>query len=558
MVRSDRRRVLGGLLGAGAAAAAGPARARVERTDAIVIGSGAGGAMVALGLARAGRSVLVLERGRALTRADFAADEAHADVRRFRPDPAAHPHTFRRTAAERAVRSDAGWTAACLGGATVIYGGVSLRARAVDFGLRARLGAIGGATLADWPFGYAELAPFYDAAEALLDVAGDAAGNPHEPPRARPLPAPPVADAPAAQLLDEAARRLGLHPYRTPLAVRSRAAPGRAACTACGFCARGGCPTGAKSSAPEAIWPLAHATGRVRVVTEALATRIVLDARGRAAAVRYLDAAGAMREARADVVVAACGAVETARLLLLSAEPRHREGLGNHSGHLGRHVTFHHVVEVGAVLPEAAAPTRRAAPSLRAIDDHYLLPPAAGAPLGGVLLLGDPLGPIAYARAHPRPEAARAHPRHVRLFAIGQDLPRAENDVSLDPEVKDVFGLPAARITHENHAHDRAAARFLADRALELLAEARGEDRWADVPENTSGDAHQHGTCRAGDDPRAAVLDRDCAVHGIPNLFVADGGFMPTALGVNPALTIQANALRVAARIDARGRGRAL
>jgi choline dehydrogenase-like flavoprotein len=553
----SRRRFLGGVSGALVCMATSRGRA-LERTDAIVIGSGAGGAMVALRLAERGRSVLVLERGPWWRREDFSAAAPH-DLRPFRPDPAVHPHTFRRAEREHASRSDAGWTAIGVGGATVVYGGVSMRARPSDLTLLRELGPVAGAALADWPIGYDELSPYYEEAEALLGVNGGVADNPFEPPRRRPMAAAVTPDGAAGPAFDAAARRVGLHPYRTPLAIRGVAGEGRGACDACGHCVRGGCPRGAKSSAAEAIWPRALRSGRVRLVTDALVTQIALDARGRASRVRWYDAGGATREAAADAIVVACGAVETARLLLLSREPRHRDGLGNHSGWLGRGVTYHHVSELGGVLPDVG-PTLRAPPSPRALDDAYRLPAASGAPLGGVILLGDALPPIGFAarRGGGGITTLLGYARHARLFSIGQDLPRWQSSITLDAEVRDAHGLPVACITHENHPLDRVAGRALADRAEMVLEAAGATHRWRDLPENTSGDAHQHGSCRFGDDPARSVLDRDCAVHGIPNLFVADGAFMPTALGVPPALTIQANALRVADRLDARGRTAAL
>jgi choline dehydrogenase-like flavoprotein len=285
--------------------------------------------------------------------------------------------------------------------------------------------------------------------------------------------------------------------------------------------------------------------------------QIALDQRGRARWVRYFDGAGHGHEIEAEVVILACGAVESARLLLLS-HGSDGGALANSSGLVGRNLTFHVFTEIGGFF-DTPIHLHRGAPSTRAFDDLYFLPSRAEAPLGGVLLLGDGLGPVQFACdrtpwGHGHHDAMLRYPHHGRLFIVGQDLPRVVNDVTLDPAVRDCFGIPVARITHENHPIDQLAAHFSATRAQQLLEESGAKDVYQEIPENTSGDAHQHGTCRFGNDPKTSVLDRACASHDIPNLFVADGSFMPTSGGVNPALTIQANALRVADLIFARGK----
>jgi choline dehydrogenase-like flavoprotein len=532
-----------------------------HKVDVCVVGSGAGGSMVALRLAQAGARVQVLERGPQLKRQDFVADELYIlGPGRLRPDPRTDPHTFRIRAGMASEASDAGWTACCVGGATVIYGGVSLRLRPRDFRLRSELGEIRDASLADWPISYTELEPYYGQAERLLGVSGDVSTNPFEPIRREATLLPPVADKPGGAVFDRGAVALGLHPYRVPLAVLSRPSRDRPACTGCGFCSRSGCPIGAKSSAPEAVLPLAVATGNCEITAQARVFEVAIDGRGRARWVRYLDQFGHGHEIEADVVVLACGAIESARLLLLSRSKAFPEGLANGSGLVGKNLTFHVVPEIGGFV-EPAIFLHRGAPTTRALDDYYDLPPTAGTALGGVLLLADGMGPVQFALertgwGHAHAQAMARYGQHIRLFGIVQDLPRECNDVTLDPGVRDSAGLAVARITHENHPLDRLAARFIAQQADALLAAAGAKERYREVPDNTCGDAHQHGTCRFGEDPKKSVLDRDCAAHDVPNLFVVDGSFMPTPGGVNPALTIQANALRVADRIWQRSQSR--
>jgi choline dehydrogenase-like flavoprotein len=341
-----------------------------------------------------------------------------------------------------------------------------------------------------------------------------------------------------------------------PLAVASRPYQGRPACVGCGFCSRSGCRYGSKGSAAEAVLPRALATGRCALFPDTRAIEITLDEHARARGVVHADARGRRSEQRARVVVVACGAVESARLLLLSRSSRFPRGLGNGNDLVGRYLTFHVIAEVGGFFAEPVH-LHRGVPTVRALDDYYFPPQAAGGPLGGVLLLGDGLGPIGFAERHTRwGDAQRTdmarYPHHLRMFVIGQDLPMRDNRVDLDPDRRDPLGLPVARITHRNHPFDLAATNWIAERGRALLTAAGARETYVEPAKDTTGDAHQHGTCRFGADPETSVLDRDCAVHEVPNLYVTDGSFMPNPGGVNPALSIQANALRVGRRIAER------
>jgi choline dehydrogenase-like flavoprotein len=444
-----------------------------------------------------------------------------------------------------------------------------------DLKLRSLLGPVAGSSVADWPIRWEELEPYFERAEYEIGVSGEGGLNPYEPHR-RPLPLPRLAENAIGKLIEQAGAELGWHVFPTARAILSRPWGGRSGCRVSHLCGSYGCASGAKSSTLVALLPKALDTGRCQVRPLSMVVRV--EAQGdRAQAVQYLDAQGRTQRVAARVVVLACSPVETARLLLLSAGKGHPDGLGNASGQVGRNLMF-----LGFGAGECEFP--RTDPRMRAIDwrepfvnrslqDFYLID--RGKPTvrkgGTISFLFPHANPIytaeqlaTFGRATPlwgKPlkdvlrQTLRTRRLEFEIFA--ETLPSAASRVTLDPEIKDRFGLPVARFFVEQHTVDREVCSILVDRGLELMQRMRGEA----VRATRRGQQTywlQAGTCRFGDDPQTSVLDRDCRCHTVRNLFVTDGSFMPTSGGVPNTLTIEANALRVGDRIVASGKQHAL
>ncbi len=520
----------------------------------------------AVRLAEKGFRVVVLERGPWMSRRDFIEDEILARRGLLWPTVEEEPRTWRPTDAVPAVRLATSVqlfsNAMVVGGSTVHYSALAWRFRESDFRVLSEEGAVAGASLADWPIDYTEMEPYYDQAERLIGVSGSAALSPFEPPRQHEYPLPPVPRNSAGAILERGARALGLHPQPVPLGILSRDYDGRSRCMAKGFCSSYGCPNGARASTTETFLPKGLATGRLEVRANSFVTRVVQDpATGRARGVEYLDDSGALHLQEGDIVILAAGGVETPRLLLNSASAAAPDGLANSSGLVGRNFMLHSPgATVYAVFPEAVD-GHKGTEATRTEMDDYATDTSRGFIRGGFIhprahggepveLAGRPMHPAKWGLAHKR--SMRETWRHYLFSHVtGESLPVEANGVDLDPQVKDRFGLPVARITYTAHDNDVRLATWFAGRAVEIL-EAAGASRVVNNgPVIRKLHNHQMGATRMGNDASRSVVDRWCRAHDVPNLYVTDSSVFVTSAGLNPSLTIQANALRVADRIAA-------
>jgi len=531
-----------------------------ETVDFAVVGSGPSGAVIARELSQAGFTVLVLEQGPRLSPSDFEHDDLKYTVLSgITNSPGQSPQTFRRDAASTAVRmaSNPLVYARIVGGSSNHFTANYWRFHDIDFHERSVLGAISGTGFADWPIRYAELEPYYTKVEWEVGVSGLAGASPFDPPRTRPYPMPPMAVKSSGVLMERGARKLGLHPFPAPLAIASQPYRGRPACVNCGFCMGFGCEVMAKSSALYTMIPEAEATGRCEVRPESYVFRVETNDKGRASGVRYFDRDKREHFQKARAVVLSANGAETPRLLLNSSSSRFPQGLANSSGMVGKHLMFNQGTGVHAVF-EHELNEYKSVQVTRVIHDFYDSDPRRGFYGGGGIdarIGPQPIGwAMASASGMPRWGAQltarlEAFPRSMLASGHTTSLPLETNNVTLDPTLKDAWGMPAIRLTYKDHPDDLAISRFLQDRSVEIMEAAGAQKIWkADVTER-SGGVHLLGTCRMGNDPASSVIDRYHRTHDVPNLFLCDGSSFVTSGRGQPTMTIQALAFRAADHI---------
>ena len=536
--------------------------------DVLVIGRGAGGGPLAYELARAGARVLVLEKGPRYSRGDLIHDEIKICRENFFvPYEGDEPHVLV-YGGGKPVRSKQGWIASCVGGGTVHMSGFFLRLKPEDFKLHSRLGDVDGADIIDWPISYGDLAPYYDRVEEIVGVSGTAGVNPFEEPRSGPFPFPALDEHPIAKEIDRACAGLGYHAFPLPRAILSRpmaALPGRGICSYCALCGSYGCENGAKSSTAETVLPLAEATGRCEIRPRCMAYQVETDGKGRATGVLYFDADGKTQRARARAVVVSCSAIESARLLLNSRCSLFPDGLGNGNGQVGRNLTFSNhrdgFARFDLEKQLGARPWLSSQEPFvhRCVQDFYF-DPTPDCPTGGTLsFLLAHRNPIGNAEVQAisgagdltfgvqLKERLRRRIRgavNLSFESFCESLPNAEMHVTIDPDVRDRWGVPSARITLAHHRYDLLAAEAVHEKGMQILKALRPDETWSPYPFAESM-ILQYGTCRFGKDPKSSVLDADCRSHEVRNLWVVDGSFIPNPGGVPPTLTIMANSFRV-------------
>ncbi len=534
-----------------------------DRADVCIIGAGASGGTAAKVLTERGVRVVALERGPWRTRESFGGDEL-ANVNRYNlwPDPLLNPRTFRASPDEEPTLGLFCPVPQMVGGGTVHWQGWLPRFTESDFRLRTIAGDVPGGSLADWPISYADLEPYYTAVEWAFGVSGQAGANKYESFRSRGYPCPPMPTTRYGRKFYEGCRALGYNAFPTPMAALSQPYNGRPATALSAFAQQHGDPTGTRSSALSVWIPDALKTGRFDLRPDCYVREITVDEHGRAKSAVYEDADGNLLEQEADVFILACGAIESARLLLLSRSGRFPNGLANGSDLVGRNLTLHEYSAAIGVFEDpiyAWAGGGYVAVSSFEFYEHAEERGFVGGCHIAAAGVGIPL-PINWSLPDRRLWGAEAkridREAYNHSFAVGvvvHDMPQHDNRVELDDRVTDAWGLPAGRITHKPHPNDLAQGNWVIDRNAEILEAAGAKRTYRGYIDRITGNcSHQHGTIRMGNDPATSVVNKECQAHEVDNLYVVDGGPFPTATGANPTLTIMANAWRVAEGIAAR------
>lgn len=508
-----------------------------ERYDVIIVGSGAGGGTLAYRLASSGKRILLLERGDYVPRepanwdsravnveARYQAKEAWHD----RDGKPLHPHTNYN-----------------VGGNTKFYGAALFRLREHDFGDLRHHDGVSPA----WPIRYDEIEPYYTEAEHLYRVHGERGVDPTEPWASAPYRFPKIRHEPRMQQLHDEFARAGLAPFHVPLGVMlDEDSPRTSPCIRCRTCDGFPCLISAKSDAQVICVDPALRHPNVTLLTGCRVTRLETSASGREVTGVVFERDGVTERLAADIVVVSAGAINSAALLLRSANARHPHGLANRSGQVGRNY-MGHINSV--VLAISATPNPTVFQKTLALNDYYFGDAAFPYPMGHISFVGK-LDAVALSAGAPPVVPGMAldvMARHsLDFWLTSEDLPAPENRVSLDRD----GGIVLSYTPNNTAGHTQLIARLKA--LLEGLGTRHIVPRHLFVGERIplAGVAHQNGTVRFGDDPASSVLDRDCRAHDVDNLYVVDGSFFPSSGAVNPALTIMANALRVGDHLRAR------
>lgn len=516
---------------------------RSDHYDVIVIGTGAGGGSVLSKLAPTGRRILVLERGDYLPR-----EKRNWDVRAVQQQ---RVYDVGENWRDREGQSFAPGVKYVVGGNTKFWGAALLRMRPSDFEEVAHFGGRSPA----WPIRYDELEPYYLEAETLFRVRGRRGVDPTEGPASGPYAFPAIRHEPEVKRWIDDFASLGVKAWELPLGVLlSEEAGARSECIRCDTCDGFPCLVRGKADAQTICVEPALAYPNVTLLRGARADRLLTDRSGRAVTSVEVDVAGERAIFTADVFVVAAGAIQSTALLLRSRSDAHRNGLGNSSGLLGRHYMTH---QNSAVFALSARENRSTFQKTFAISDWYHAGVDREFPLG----LVQPLNrtPAALLEASPPPfatdprkDAAWLASHSIEFWTTSEDLPDPNNQVRLAADGTIVVDYRANNV----EAHDRLNAQ-LAEviTQIEHRTGNHGFDPRRDFAVTRmplSVCSHQCGTMRFGQDPRAAVLDVDCRMHDLDNVFVVDASFFPSSAAVNPSLTIIANALRVGDRLRAR------
>ncbi|MFL5929516.1 MAG: GMC oxidoreductase [Gaiellaceae bacterium] len=508
----------------------------MDAYDLIIIGTGAGGGTLARHLAPSGKSILLLERGGWLPRepSNWLAQDVFVDNKYVSPD----------TWYDEKGKPFQPQVHYFVGGATKLYGAALYRLRPQDFGELRHHDGISPA----WPISYDELEPYYTLAEQFYEVHGARGEDPTEGPASAPYPFPAVSHEPRIQQLADDLAAAGHHPFHAPCGVRlNQANMPYSACVRCQNCDGFVCAVHGKSDAEVLGVRPALESPNVTLLTNAKAVRLGTDASGRTVTEVLVEHEGATKSFVGDIVVLACGAVNTAKLLLASHNEKHPDGLANGSDQVGRNYMFHNSQAVLALSREENPTVFQKTLGLN--DFYFRGGDDFDFPLGNIQMVGKSQEPMFRGE---RPGETKLAPhwsldrvaRHAIDFWLStEDLPLPENRVTVDRDGKLTLAYKATNGVPKQKLYEKLKSmlgdlRMEPDHLFGRFAYMKNE-----IP--VAGVAHQAGTCRFGAEPGSSVLNKDCRAHEVDNLYVVDTSVFPSIGAVNPALTAMANSLRV-------------
>ncbi len=514
--------------------------------DVIIIGTGAGGGTLAQHLAPSGKRILLVERGDYVPREKGNWDSRSVnlegkyqtkEVWKDSEGKDLHPHTNY-------------W----VGGNTKFYGAALFRLRKEDFGELRHHGGVSPA----WPIAYEELEPYYTKAELLYHVHGERGEDPTDPPASAPFPHPAVSHEPRLQQLSEDFAGLGLKPFHTPLGIMlDEKRPHASRCIRCNTCDGFPCLVQAKSDAQVLGVDPALRHENVTLLTNAYVERLETSSSGREVTKVIVKRGDERLELSAAIVVVSAGAINSAALLLRSANDNHPQGLANRSGVVGRHYMGH----VNSVLMAISrCPNPTVFQKSLSVNDFYFGSEDFPYPMGHISFVGKLDGEALKGGAPPLVPGFTLElmARHsLDFWLTSEDLPDPENRVTLDRDGNIVLAYKP----NNEEGHKRLAAKLRELMKQQRACPIHGKEchqglfaRSLYVGQRIplAGVAHQNGTIRFGRDPRTSALDVNCKAHDVDNLYVVDASFFPSSGAVNPGLTIMANALRVGDHLLAR------
>jgi len=551
-----------------------------QKYDICIVGSGAGAGPIAYTLAKAGYQVVVLEKGPWFKTKDFTKDEITA-VRRsvYTPNLKDEPQVLETKndgqweAKSNYETGNDFWNGSLVGGSSNFMSGYFHRMKEGDFRLLSKYGAIKNANIVDWPISYDELEPYYTKVEKIVGVSGKVVNHSFQEKRStEDYPYPPLQENIISQWIDKAAKEIDYQVIPIPRAILSQPEKERNACVYSNYCGSYGCASDAKGSSRAALLNKALQTGNLTILANSKVYHLETDGKATITKAHYYDLEKNKKEINAQIFVVAAQAIETSRLLLMSKNEDFPNGLANNNGQVGKNLIFSaggtgsgqflyenlNETEIQD-LKQPGVFVNRTLHQWYEINDKSLgkikggtidfLFEHANATSKAIRQKWDDNGNLVFGPALKEKLKDYFTKQRKLKFEIFADwLPTNDCFVTLDPNIKDKWGDPVARIRLGYHPHDLKVGDFLAEKAKNLLRQMGAKN----ISSSISGGAPSNlvvGGCRFGNDAKSNVLDKNCKAHEVSNLYISDGSFIPTGGSVTYTWTIYANSFRVADKL---------